>query len=64
MTRATGAYGPFLVTRDRTFGQIPVPVATVCRLTYFCDGSFNIHMKTAGYRIIAALEAEALPKLK
>ena len=63
VTKATGAYGPFLVTNDPTFGQIPVPVAKVCTLTYFCDGTFNIHMKTPGYHIIAALEAATLPKL-
>jgi lysophospholipase L1-like esterase len=63
VTQATGAYGPFLATNDPTFGQIPVPVAKVCTLTYFCDGTFNIHMKTPGYHIIAALEAQTLPKL-
>ncbi len=64
VTKATGAYGPFVATTDPTFGQIPVPVARVCTLTYFCDGTFNIHMKTPGYHIIAALEAATLPKLK
>ena len=64
VTKATGTYGPFLATNDPTFGQIPVPVAKVCTLTYFCDGTFNIHMKTPGYHIIAALEAATLPKLK
>ncbi|MGZ4283345.1 MAG: SGNH/GDSL hydrolase family protein [Solirubrobacteraceae bacterium] len=64
VTKATGAYGPFVATNDPTFGQIPVPVAKVCTLTYFCDGTFNIHMKTPGYHIIAALEAKTLPKLK
>jgi lysophospholipase L1-like esterase len=64
VTKATGAYGPFLATTDRAFGQIPVPVAKVCTLTYFCDGTFNIHMRTPGYHIIAALEANTLPKLK
>ena len=64
VTKATGAYGPFVATNDPTFGQIPVPVAKVCTLTYFCDGTFNIHMKTPGYHIIAALEAATLPKLK
>jgi hypothetical protein len=63
VTQATGAYGPFLATNDPTFGQIPVPVAKVCTLTFFCDGSFNIHMKTPGYHIISALEAKTLPKL-
>lgn len=61
VTKATGADGPFLATIDPTFGQIPVPVAKVCTLTYFCDGTFNIHMKTPGYHIIAALEAKTLP---
>ena len=64
VTKATGAYGPFVATNDPTFGQIPVPVARVCTLTYFCDGTFNIHMKTPGYHIIAALEAATLPKLR
>ena len=64
VTKATGAYGPFVATTDPTFGLIPVPVAKVCTLTYFCDGTFNIHMKTPGYHIIAALEAKTLPKLK
>jgi lysophospholipase L1-like esterase len=63
VTKATGAYGEFVATTDPTFGQIPVPVAKVCTLTYFCDGTFNIHMKTPGYHIIAALEAKTLPKL-
>jgi lysophospholipase L1-like esterase len=63
VTTATGAYGPFVSTNDPTFGMIPVPVAKVCTLTYFCDGTFNIHMKTPGYGIIAALEAATLPKL-
>jgi lysophospholipase L1-like esterase len=63
VTKATGAYGPFVATNDPTFGPIPVPVAKVCRLTYFCDGTFNIHMKTPGYHIIAALEAATLPRL-
>jgi lysophospholipase L1-like esterase len=64
VTKATGAYGPFVATTDPTFGVIPVPVAKVCTLTYFCDGTFNIHMKTPGYHIIAALEAKTLPKRK
>ena len=64
VTKATGAYGPFLSTNDPTFGPIPVPVAKVCTLTYFCDGTFNIHMKTPGYHIIAALEAKTLPNLR
>ncbi len=64
VTKATDAYGSFAGTVDPTFGEIPVPVARVCTLTYFCDGTFNIHMKTPGYHIIAALEAKTLPRLK
>jgi lysophospholipase L1-like esterase len=64
VTKATDAYGSFAGTLDPTFGEIPVPVARVCTLTFFCDGSFNIHMKTPGYHIIAALEAKTLPRLK
>jgi lysophospholipase L1-like esterase len=63
VTKATDAYGPFVVTNDPTYGQIPVPVEKVCALTYFCS-NLNIHMKTAGYHIIAALEAATLPNLK
>ncbi|HET8978656.1 MAG TPA: SGNH/GDSL hydrolase family protein [Solirubrobacteraceae bacterium] len=64
VTKATGAYGPFVATTSPLFGQIPAPVARVCTLTYFCDGTYNIHMRTPGYHIIAALEAATLPKLK
>ncbi len=64
VTTATGAYGPFVAANDPTFGMIPVPVARVCTLTFFCDGSFNIHMKTPGYHIIADLEAQTLPRLR
>jgi GDSL-like Lipase/Acylhydrolase family len=59
VTAATGAYGPFVTTNDPTYGVIPVPVATVCRLTFFCT-RVDIHMTTPGYGIIAGLEANAL----
>jgi hypothetical protein len=59
VTAATGAYGPFVTTNDPTYGVIPVPVATVCRLTFFCT-RVDIHMTTPGYGIIARLEANAL----
>ena len=59
VTAATGAYGPFVTTNDPTYGVIPVPVATVCRLTFFCT-RVDIHMTTAGYAVIARLEAQAL----
>lgn len=61
VTRATGAYGPFVTTDNPTYGEIPVPVSKVCTLTYFCS-SLGIHMTTPGYHIIAALEAATLPR--
>jgi lysophospholipase L1-like esterase len=59
VTAATGAYGPFVTTNDPPYGVIPVPVATVCRLTFFCT-RVDIHMTTPGYAVIARLEAQAL----
>jgi lysophospholipase L1-like esterase len=59
VTAATGAYGPFVTTNDPPYGVIPVPVATVCRLTFFCT-RVDIHMTTPGYGVIARLEANAL----
>lgn len=61
VTQATGAYGPFVTTNSPVYGQIPVPVAKVCTLTYFCS-LLGIHMTTAGYHIIAELEAATLPR--
>ncbi len=62
VTTATGAFGPFVTTTIPTYGDVPVPVAKVCQLTYFCK-DLNIHMQPAGYEIIAKLEAATLPKL-
>jgi lysophospholipase L1-like esterase len=62
VTAATGAYGPFITTNDPPYGNIPIPVAKVCTLTYFCK-NLGIHMTTPGYHIIATLEAATLPKL-
>lgn len=61
VTRATGAFGPFTTTHTSKYGDIPVPVAKVCRLTYFCS-RLGIHMTTRGYHIIARLEAAKLPR--
>jgi lysophospholipase L1-like esterase len=62
VTAATGAYGRFDTTNLPPYGLIPTPVAKVCELTYFCQ-DLGIHMTTAGYHIIAKLEAATLPKL-
>jgi lysophospholipase L1-like esterase len=63
VTTATGAYGSFGTVLTKQYGRIPEPVATVCKLTYFC-ASLGIHMTTPGYSIIAKLEAATLPKKK
>jgi hypothetical protein len=62
VTAATGGYGPFVTTNDPTYGTIPAPVAAVCRLTFFC-ARLDIHMTTAGYAVIARLEAQLLPRV-
>src|SRR5262249_54045242 len=61
VTKATGAFGPFTTTTLAPYGTVPVPVATACKLTFFCQ-SLDIHMKTPGYGIIAKLIAGTLPK--
>ncbi|MGP8060758.1 MAG: SGNH/GDSL hydrolase family protein [Acidimicrobiales bacterium] len=62
VTAATGAYGPLTATTMLApYGTIPVPVAKVCELTYFCQ-YHNIHPRTAGYTVIAKLVAGTLPR--
>lgn len=62
VTAATGAYGPLTATTDLPpYGTIPVPVAKICELTFFCEYR-NIHPRTAGYRIIAELVVATLPR--
>jgi lysophospholipase L1-like esterase len=64
VTAATGAYGPFDATTTLDpYGVLPVPVATVCELTYYCQFG-DIHAKTPGYKLIADLVAGTLPKRK
>jgi lysophospholipase L1-like esterase len=62
VTAATGAYGPLTETVTLApYGALPKPVAEVCRLTYYCEFG-DIHARTAGYRLIADLIAETLPR--
>jgi lysophospholipase L1-like esterase len=62
VTAATGAYGPLdQTTTLAPYGTIPVPVATVCKLTYFCQFR-DIHARTNGYKLIAQLIAKSLPR--
>jgi lysophospholipase L1-like esterase len=61
VTAATGAYGSLEETTTlEPYGTIPVPVASVCELTYFCSLG-DIHATTPGYRLIAQLVADSLP---
>jgi len=62
VTAATGAYGPLSATTTLApYGRIPVPVAKVCELTYFCQ-YHDIHPHTAGYAVIARLIVDTLPR--
>ena len=55
VTAATGAYTSLARTvRLRPDGTIPVPVASVCTLTWFCSQG-NIHATTKGYTLIGRL---------
>jgi lysophospholipase L1-like esterase len=55
VTQHTGAYIPLShTTVSPTYGRIPIAVAKVCRLTYFCSEG-DIHARTKGYRLIGSL---------
>jgi lysophospholipase L1-like esterase len=62
VTAATGGYLPLSRTTELApYGTIPVAVAKICRLTYYCQYG-DIHPRTAGYRIIARLVVADLPR--
>jgi lysophospholipase L1-like esterase len=62
VTAASGAYTPFdQVTTLRPYGTVPVAVARVCELTYYCARG-DIHARTDGYALIARLVARELPR--
>jgi lysophospholipase L1-like esterase len=59
VTAASGAYGPMTDTTSLDpYGVIPVPVARVCELTYFCS-EHDIHPNASGYKLIADLVLQA-----
>jgi lysophospholipase L1-like esterase len=63
VTAATGAYGSLDdLTPFGDYGNIPVPVAKVCELTWYCAKG-DIHSKKSGYGIIADLIVGTLPKV-
>lgn len=58
VTTATGGYGSMSVFETLApYGSIPKPVADVCRISYYCDLG-DIHLNTAGYRVVAELVAD------
>ena len=62
VTRATDAYVPFEQTASiAPYGEIPLAVARVCELTWFCRYR-DIHARTSGYLVIATLIANTLPR--
>jgi lysophospholipase L1-like esterase len=64
VTKATGAYGSLDETTTLApYGTIPVPVAKICELTWYCQFG-DIHSKKSGYKVIAELVVKTLPKRK
>ena len=63
VTTATGAYIPLArTTKLKPYGVIPVAVARVCTLTYYCEAG-DIHANTSGYGVIADLIVATLPRV-
>jgi lysophospholipase L1-like esterase len=55
VTAASGAYGSLTkIVNLKPYGPIPVPVANVCTLTWYCAQG-NIHATTTGYSFIGKL---------
>ena len=61
VTKATGAYTPFSQTTSYgRSGRVPVAVADVCVLTYYCRLG-DVHPTTLGYQVMAGLIVASLP---
>ena len=50
VTAATGAYRSLTKFVKSPYGKVPLPVAQVCKLTYYCQLG-NIHANTKGYTL-------------
>jgi lysophospholipase L1-like esterase len=62
VTDASGSYVPFdQTTQLFPYGTVPVAVANICELSYYC-AYHDIHLRTDGYALIADLVAKALPR--
>jgi lysophospholipase L1-like esterase len=56
VTAATGSYIPLTKTVvSKTYGTIPVAVASICTYSWFCAAKANIHATTPGYTLIGKL---------
>jgi lysophospholipase L1-like esterase len=64
VTAATGAYTSLNRTVNTTaYGTIPLPVASVCALTWVCVRG-DIHAQTSGYTLIGKLYVARLNRVK
>ncbi len=64
VTKATGAYTPLSTTTVLApYGSVPVAVAKVCTLTWFCQAG-NIHATTQGYTFIGRLVVARFATMK
>ncbi len=64
VTKATGAYTPLTTTTTLApYGAVPVAVAKVCTLTWYCKEG-NIHATTQGYAFIGQLVAARYATMK
>lgn len=62
VTRASGGYGSLdRRTNLPPYGRIPVPVADICKLTWFCS-RHDVHPTPAGHALIAKLIVATLPR--
>ncbi len=50
VTAATGAYKPLTKLVHSPYGKVPLPVAQVCKLSWYCQLG-NIHATTKGYNL-------------
>jgi lysophospholipase L1-like esterase len=62
VTKATGAYTSLKKTTTLApYGKIPIAVAKVCTLTWYCAKG-DIHPRSNGYALIGQLIVSSLPK--
>ena len=62
VTAATGGYGSLTqLTTLPPYGRIPVPVARICTLTWYCE-LHDVHPRPAGHALIAKLVVDTLPR--